>query len=177
VVLDQASDAVSGDAVAGSGVTGVVGAAGSDIVIQNFTSSEDATAQSGVAVAANVGLADAGPAALSGTGPATANQVGDNIGFVGQGAAAETGDAVAGSQVTGLVGATTSTVQGSNVASGPDATSANADAINLATGNFGPLADPGTTSQFGDNAVVSDQATFSSSGEGVAGSLVVGDWS
>lgn len=97
--VEQSSQSKSGAAVAGSQVTGVAG--DGDVTINNKNSSKNDKATSGNANALNFGFALAGPEA-SGPG-AWVFQSGDNEVLLDQDASAETGDAIAGSQVTGVV--------------------------------------------------------------------------
>jgi hypothetical protein len=98
--VEQSSQSKSGAAVAGSQVTGVAG--DGDVTINSRNNSKDDKATSGNAGAVNFGLVFAGPEA-SGAGSSIV-QNGDNEILLDQDASAETGDAVSGSQVTGVVG-------------------------------------------------------------------------
>lgn len=178
VSISQSSVAKSGDAVVGSQITGIVG--GGNATVQNQNSSEGGEAFTGNAVAGNLidGLS-VGPAAFAGDANASASQLGDNNVDIAQAAEAITGDAVVNSQVTGIVGANDAVVQGQNSADGGDATSGNADALNeILGGSAGPVASSSTgtglAAQDGDNGVGVAQDAVSHSGDGVAGSQVVG---
>lgn len=183
VVVRQTSTAKSGDAVAGSQVTGVVGG---NATVQNQNSSDGAVAVSGAATASNTAAVSAGPSATAVDGSAQAGQSGDNDVFVTQEAEALTGDSVAGSQVTGAVGDAI-TVQNQN--SSDDATSISGAACasfvcgggNTLFVGAGPSAfssaDPDAEAQagqVGDNDVVIRQASFAESGDALAGAQVTG---
>ncbi len=169
----QEALAVSGDAVAGSQVLGVVG--GRDVVAQLTNTSTDALAISGFAEAFNDAIVLAGPEAIaSGAGTASANQIGDNSIDLDQIATAHSGDAVAGGQVVGVAGARDATVQHVNNATAPFALTLDAFATNLAAGSVGPVANPGTVSQVGDNSVTAGQATDAITGDAVSGGTVIG---
>ena len=108
-----------------------------------------------------------------------ASQLGDNDVDIAQAATAISGDAVVNSQVTGIVGARDAVVQGQNSATGGTADSGAADAANEALGSgAGPVATSsvgtGLASQNGDNVADVAQDAESVSGDGVAGSQVVG---
>jgi hypothetical protein len=182
--IDQTADVASGDAVAGSQVTGVVDPG--DVTIQQLNVSTDAEAESGdieTDDGANiVSDANVGPVATSDTAVASASQVGDNAVAISQDAALHTGDAVAGSQVSGVVvDPADVTIQNQNTSDGAEAESGE---IEIDDANFvddlvaGPSADTGDdtaqASQVGDNAVSIDQAADLSTGDAVAGSQVTG---
>lgn len=97
--VHQNSSAKSGDAAAGSQITGVSG--GGTVQNQNTSSGDIAT--SGNANAFNVAVVAMGPVANSGLGNAQASQNGSNNTELVQDAVSTSGDAVAGSQVTGIV--------------------------------------------------------------------------
>jgi hypothetical protein len=102
VVISQSAEAVTGDAVVGSQITGAVGG---DVTIQGQNSSEDGFAESGISIATNLATGNAGgPEATSPAGSALASQNGDNASDLAQDALAESGDGVTGSQVSGVVG-------------------------------------------------------------------------
>jgi hypothetical protein len=151
VSLDQSLAASTGDAVAGSQVTGSVTGADSEVTVQNQNFGEAALATSGDVVfetAANVAGLEAGPVALSDSedGTAQASQNGDNAMDVVQTLDISTGDAVAGSQVTGAVAGPGSdvTVQNQNVATlGTVATSGDViGAENVLVANSAPRRPP-----------------------------------
>lgn len=171
----QSSAAKSGDAVAGSQVSGVVGR---NATVQNQNSSTDATATSGPVTATNIGSIQLGPDASAGDSLAQASQIGDNLADLNQSVVAVSGDAVSGSQVTGIAGNGDHTVQESNVAVDTFATSGAVDASNDATLVAGPGAisdiDEAQASQVGDNDATLTQSNRAQSGDAVAGSSVTG---
>lgn len=178
VTVRQTSTAKSGDAVAGSQVTGVVGG---DATIQNQNSSSGSTAISGNATASNTAVVNAGPTSSSTAGAAQSAQQGDNAVRVLQDADAQSGDSVAGSQVTGAVGDAI-TVQGQNHSEDAFSFSGDADATNLAFVAAGPSADAteifgdaeAQAGQIGDNDVVLRQSSSAATGDSLAGSVVTG---
>lgn len=101
-VISQSAEAITGDAVVNSQVTGVV--AGDNSVVQGQNTADDGIAFSGVAYATNDAFGDVGPLADSIAGSALATQNGDNAADLAQDAGAESGDGVSGSQVSGVVG-------------------------------------------------------------------------
>jgi hypothetical protein len=102
-VISQSAEAITGDAVVNSQVTGIVG--GDDSVVQGQNSAEDGVAFSGTAYATNDAFGNAGgPLADSIAGSSLATQNGDNAADLAQDAGAESGDGVSGSQVSGVVG-------------------------------------------------------------------------
>lgn len=179
VALDQESESSSGDAVAGSQVTGLVSEERGHLTVQNQQSSDTPTAVSGAADAVNDSVVTAGPDAFSDGGTANANQIGDNDVDQVQTAEAVTGDAVAGGQVTGVVGGGEVVVQNTNDSVDAVAVSADAVAQNFGDTTAGPVADGGvggsaTADQIGDNSVVKDQDALAESGDAVAGGQVTG---
>src|SRR5262249_33636913 len=110
VSVNQSSTAKSGDSVAGSQVTGSVGG---NATVPKQKRSIRAVALSGPAVVSNVAVVNAGPKAGTLGSTAQVGQFGDNSVTAIQKSEAVTGDAVAGSQVTGAVGSG-ATVQNSN---------------------------------------------------------------
>jgi hypothetical protein len=179
VSVSQASVARTGDAVVNSQITGIVG--GGNSTVQNQNSSSGGTATSGDALSGNTLDVAVGPDADSIAGDALASQLGDNEVVISQSAEAVTGDAVLGSQVTGIVGGWDSTVQGQNSFDGfgAFATSGVSDAFNSATGNAGgpeatSPAGSALASQNGDNASDLAQDALAESGDGVVGSQVSG---
>jgi hypothetical protein len=97
---DQEAGSKSGDTVAGGQATGVAASGDQDVTIRNTNNSENDQATSGDASAGNLFGGTVGP--ING-GPGLIFQVGDNELDLGQTAESETGDAVAGGQVTGVV--------------------------------------------------------------------------
>jgi len=181
VNVHQRSDAESGDAVAGSQVTGIVG---SGAIVSNMNASRFNAAVSGPVLSTNAVAVGTGPsaAAVGIFGPnASAGQVGDNDAVITQSSVARTGDALAGSQVTGIVGDGDSTVQNSNSSRFNLALSFPAVSANVAAVNAGPTAataglllSNAQTSQLGDNRVVLAQESGAESGDALAGSQVTG---
>jgi len=175
-VVTQWTEVSSGDAVAGSQVVGWVG--GDDVTIQLQNSSEGSVATSGVTVAVVVASVNIGPSADAGAGDtAMASQIGDNSADITQGSIIGSGDAVAGSQVVGVVGAGDSTIQHQNTSSGDVAFSGVVAGVSVLTGGMGPAADgdEALATQNGDNWSVIDQWLEIASGDSVAGSTVVGE--
>jgi hypothetical protein len=164
----QNSRARSGDAIAGSQVTGVVGG---NATVQNSNMSFGAVAVSGPVVAGNVAVVNAGPTAGGG---GSAQQIGNNSTRVIQNNVAESGAAVAGSQVTGIVGGGNSTVQNQNLCVGCVAVSGAVVSVNAAFVNAGPQAAGGQASQIGNNDAVLVQASDVRSGDAIAGGQVTG---
>ncbi len=173
--VSQDAAAHSGDAAAGSTVAGAVGG-GATVQVQN--TSDGAIAESGPATAANDGAYVLGPEATSVDALAQASQVGDNRLDASQTVGAATGDAVAGSQVVGIVSNGDNEVQSQNSATDPVAVSGAVDAFNLGDLALGPnaFADQAeaSASQIGDNDAVLTQSNEASSGDAVAGSFVTG---
>ena len=171
VTVNQKTQAKSGDAVAGSQVTGVVGG---NTTVQNQNSSTGAVATSGDVTVVNSATVNAGPSA---SGGGQAAQIGDNTVRVTQETVAASGSAVAGSQVTGIVGGLEDPiVQGQNSSTDADALSGDVVAVSAATVNVGPSAsgDDAQAQQFGSNDAVIEQSTTVASGDAVAGSQVTG---
>jgi len=152
-VVEQKTTVKSGDSVAGSQVTGVVG--GSP-VIQNQNSSDGATATSGDVTAVSTASVNVGPSAVvaapapapvnnvgiasSHTGSdAQAQQIGDNNVVVEQETNISSGDCVAGSQVTGVVGGSP-VIQNQNSSDGATCTTGDVVAVSLVSVNVGPSA-------------------------------------
>jgi hypothetical protein len=179
--VDQTVDASSGDAVAGSQVTGVVAGDGSDVTVMNSNSSFSAASESGAVTAANdftTGDGGAiGPSAVA-DGNALASQMGDVALTFSQDAAASSGDALGGAQVTGVVGAETATISVQNSDDASEATSGDTDATNDAFGDAGPtatsFAGTANSQQSGEVAVAGDQALVTETGDTVVGSQVSG---
>jgi len=177
VSVSQSSVARTGDAVANSQITGIVG--GGNSTVQNQNSSDGGSATSGDAFSSNNLVTAVGPDAESITGDALASQLGDNDVVISQSAAALSGDAVVGSQVTGIVGGWDSTVQGQNTSDDGFARSGVTDAFNDATGNAGgpeatSPAGSSLATQNGDNGSDLAQDALAESGDGVVGSQVTG---
>lgn len=187
MIVHQESEAISGDAVAGSQVTGIVGG---DAIVANQNSSLGSLAVSGGACAAfvcgggNILFAGAGPDALAVgliTPNANAAQFGDNDVVIRQATSAVSGDALAGAQVTGAVGADDMVVANSNSSRFSFGFSGPAVASNIGLANAGPgattiglLGNTSQVSQGGDNRLVLDQSSGARSGDAVAGSQVTG---
>jgi len=146
--------------------------------VQNQNSSSGGVAASGASTATNTAVINVGPAAASTTGTAMASQIGDNSVSVSQNAVAKSGDAVVGSQITGIVGGGDATVQNQNSSEDGVAVSGDADAFNDLVLNVGPtaLSDGATAmaAQEGDNDVVITQSTEAVSGDAVVNSQVTG---
>jgi len=146
--------------------------------VQNQNSSTGGVATSGASTATNTAVVNVGPSASSTTGTAQAAQIGDNSVSVSQKAVAKSGDAVVGSQITGIVGGGDATVQNQNSSEGGTATSGIAAATNTAVVNVGPgaVSDGATAmaAQEGDNDVVITQSTEATSGDAVVNSQVTG---
>jgi len=177
----QELEASTGDALAGSQVTGAVGDQGGFLVVQNQQASFGDVAVSGnVEIAINVGIVGGGPRALAG-GFANVSQNGDNDVASAQNVEAGTGDALAGSQVTGDVGHTDVTVQNSNVGIAGTAVSGNVGntlpVINVGVTAAGPTAFAlgfASASQFGDNNAAVSKRLVAESGDAVAGGQITG---
>ena len=104
VAVDQTATATSGDAIAGSQVIGVnVGGDAGSLAVLASNGADGSFAASGSALAVNRAEVDAGPSARTLLGGANAAQIGDNRIALDQTATATTGDALAGSQVIGIV--------------------------------------------------------------------------
>jgi len=115
-------------------------------------------------------------------GTASVEQLGNDSVTFSQDVSVASGDAVAGSQVTGVVGDQNATIQVTNSApDGPSATSGTTDDSNIAGGNVAPLAEfgPGGTGtasaqQTGDALIAADQTQSGQSGDAVGGAQVTG---
>jgi len=120
--LSQSGTAKSGDPVAGAQVTGAVA---DNVTVQNQNSADNPVATAGMASVVNDTVSGGnsglklGPQSLS-SGDSMATQNGDNAIAVTQSGNATSGDAVAGAQVTGIVGSGEHTVQNQNTASCTD---------------------------------------------------------
>jgi hypothetical protein len=134
--IDQLADASSGDALAGTQVIGSVTGPGGDTSIDGTNRSRDADAETGDADAVNsIGLAAVGDAAIDvppddGLADIGGDNVrgvniheGDNDQSLDQKALATTGDALGGSQVTGVVSGGRTSVVVSNDGMHADVTS------------------------------------------------------
>lgn len=179
--VDQTAFASTGDAVAGSQVIGVViGGDAGRVAVLASNDSRGAFASSGDAVAVNTAAATTGPTASALIGDASAAQVGDNRIEVDQTASASTGDAVAGSQVIGIViggQAGQTAVLAGNDAAAALALSGAAAPVNIVGGHAGPVSAAtgvAVTQQSGRNVVDVTQALDGTSGDAVAGAQVVG---
>jgi len=136
-------------------------------VVQGQNSSRNATAVSGPAAAANTAVVSSGGTARR------AQLIGGSDVAVGQSSAAKSGPAVAGSQVTGVVGGGGGAIQAQNSAFRPVARSGNATAVNVA--RVAAHAGGARRAQvIGDNFVDVDQRSVAVSGPAVAGSTVAG---
>jgi hypothetical protein len=159
---------------------GIAFAEDDQTVVQNQNSSENSTAQSGDASASNTAVVNSGPSAnSSGVGDANAQQIGDNDTHVEQRSSSRSGDAVAGSQVTGSAGGHGGTVQNQNNSSGDTAISGNSFVANVAVLLSGPQANASgagnsSAQQNGSNHAELVQDAVSTSGDAVAGSQVTG---
>jgi hypothetical protein len=177
--VDQALDGHTGDAVAGSQVAGVVAGDGSDVTIQLQNSAEGAEAESGeIEEAENDLEANVGPTADADAN-AQAQQTGDNSLAFSQDIDVGSGDAVAGSQVTGVVGPENATVQVSNSDDASEAESGDVEDVeNSAEGALGVSATSATanamTQQDGDSEFDGAQDFAIDSGDAVAGSQING---
>jgi len=166
--LDQDAAANSGDAVAGAQVIGVVTDETGDVSIDASNVSEDSEAESGEATAHNVvDLAFAGPIAVTGedgtdtviiadllddTGALEAliAQDGDNDLEAGQGLEIDSGDAVGGGQVIGVVAGGSVDVVQDNVSEDDDSETGESEGVNdLPHAWTGPLALPEGFTFFG----------------------------
>lgn len=178
VSVDQGIDVSSGDAVSGSQVTGAVASRNGEVTIQNTNTSINNDATTGDVFSANEFDVAVGPSADAVDGAASAQQIGDNTLAFAQDNTAASGDAVAGSQVTGVVGTDNATLQTSNNDDGSTATTGTVDATNDASGSLTALADSDTSSASaqtnGDTSFAGDQALSSNSGDAVAGGMVSG---
>src|SRR5262249_40645954 len=114
--LTQTAQVSTGDAVGGSQVTGIVGGGEHTVQNQNTAACGDECARSGDIGSVdtfNEGDAVVGPTAISDADEVQASQVGDNDAVIEQSIGAQTGDALFGAQVTGVVGGS-ATVQNQN---------------------------------------------------------------
>lgn len=152
-------------------------AAGADTVVQNQNSSSGAEATSGDAEASNEAEVQTGPRAQSSSGPAQSSQIGNNSARVRQDSQARSGDAAAGSQVTGARGGS-GTVQNQNSSTGSVATTGDALASNVADIGSGPDSvsgfGPASASQTGSNDVDADLGVTAETGDAVSGSQITG---
>ena len=106
-----------------------------------------------------------------------AAQTGNNDITVAETADGKTGDALAGSQVTGDVGHSDVTVQNQNRANLPVTFTGSVSLANGESNVVGPIAIGAVTSnasQIGDNAVAATQGLVTASGDSVAGAQVTG---
>jgi hypothetical protein len=161
--------------------------------VQNQNSSSGGSAISGNARVTNTAVVNVGPSANSSGGPAQASQIGSNSVSVSQHGVAKSGDAVVGSQITGIVGGGDATVQNQNASSGGTAISGDSSVDNFLVLNVGPTANaegcavevietlgggpsscPAQASQIGHNDVVISQSAHAISGDAVVNSQVTG---
>jgi hypothetical protein len=171
--VSQSAEAKSGDPVAGGQVTGAVA---DNVTVQNQNTAIGSIAVSGGAVALNVNQGTVGPSATA-VGPAQVSQVGNNSADIAQSTVVETGDAVAGSQVTGIVGRGEHTIQNSNTSLLGIAVSGAPIGISVNLANAGPLALSaliGQAGQVGDNDATLSQSSSVKSGDALGGSQVSG---
>lgn len=177
--LAQSATGTTGDAVSGSQVTGWVGDQNGFLTVMNQQAGQGEIAFSGTAIVGNVGIVPPGPFSLGLLLNAQSSQTGDNVTVVAQDANGSSGDALAGSQVTGGVGGDM-TISHTNSAIGTIALSnpiVPVIGFNAAFGHSGPTALGLLTSgssQFGSNATSLDQRVKTSSGDAVSGGQVVG---
>jgi hypothetical protein len=184
----QTSAGKTGDVVAGSQVTGVTG----DAKVMNSNNASLVLGVSGLTAVSNGALVQVGPLAVAlsiaaggaSFGSARASQMGDNSMDVGQEVTGETGDALAASQVTGIVDAEDATISHTNsgfinlAITGPTIINnaaiavAGPDAIVVGAGAL-PLGDA-SASQFGSNEGVLDQSATATTGDALGGSQVAG---
>lgn len=176
--VGQAVDATTGDAIAGSQISGSVG--GSPTVQSSNTSLND-DATSGDADAFNELYLVVGPQVSTNNTTALVEQIGSNIAEVGQFAESATGDAISGGQVVGTV-ASDATIQNTNNSDGSTSISGDSSATNLLDLNVGPsyygvavVAKDYSASQIGDNKATASQRASSRSGDSVSGSQVSGN--
>jgi len=172
--VSQTGTAKTGDPVAGGQVTGVVG---DNATVQNSNSAIGVAAGSGPAVMANVNGGRVGPLAAS-VGPSQTAQTGSNSLDLSQSGTAETGDAVAGGQVTGIVGDGVHHVQMQNSCIiGCLAFSLPAAVANLNGASVGPVSASLVTAQagqVGDNDAVISQSSSAKTGDAISGAQVTG---
>lgn len=163
--------------------------------VQNQNSSSGGVAISGDARVTNTAVVNVGPSANSSGGPAQASQIGSNSVSVSQNGVAKSGDAVVGSQITGIVGGGDATVQNQNASSGGFALSGDSSVDNFLVLNVGPTANafgcapeiiiidvlgegpsscPAQASQIGHNDVVISQSAHAITGDAVVNSQVTG---
>jgi hypothetical protein len=182
VFLGQDVVVASGDAVAGGQVTGIVTGTG-DVTVQNQNTAFLSFAISGTAggPVSNVALGvGAGPIAVALGAPASATQLGSNDAVIDQTLVAESGDALAGAQVTGTVnGSGDVTVQAQNTSLFALSLTGPASAINLAVAaRSGPLAlgvlAPASAAHIGGTMLDLSQLASAKTGDAVGGSQVIG---
>lgn len=171
--VSQTGTAKTGDPVAGGQVTGVVG---DNATVQNSNSAIGVAAVSGPAAVVNANGGKVGPTAVS-LGPSQTAQSGSNSLDLSQSGTTSTGDAVAGGQVTGIVGGGTHMVQNQNNCLGCVALSAPTAVVNLNGAFAGPTAAslaPAQAGQVGDNEAVISQSSNTKTGDAVSGGQVTG---
>lgn len=180
-------EAVSGslDALAGSQVAGVAAGGGSNVRVGETNAAIVALALTGaipvtntIAGAQSGPLATAGPTTLLVLESAAAQQTGNDTLTATQSIEAETGDALAGAQVSGVVGAATVDVSVSNFAALVLGLSGSPTATNIGAGHVGPLAlatlGVARTSHAGDTALDGGQTFTAEAGDAVSGGQVTG---
>lgn len=142
---DAAQDATvrTGDGAAGAQITGLV-VSGGEARVEKTNASEDSRSTSGDASSTVTATAAVGPSGAAGLIGSAAVQDGDNELDLSQVTETLTGDAVAGSQVTGaVVSGGTLDITADNVSEDAQATSGDAATEAFATvGRVGPLAEP-----------------------------------
>lgn len=182
-VLSQSAGATTGDVVAGSQITGMQGA-GRPFEAQHSNAALGVVGIAGPPTSANTLTAFAGPTALSDI-LARAQQSGDNVAEATQTVDATSGEAVVGSQVTGLVGQERArlAIQNQQASDFDFALSDVALSTNtLTTLDAGPFAGGANVaealvaqaSQMGDNAVKFEQTSSAASSSTVSGSQITG---
>jgi len=176
--VHQSGSAKTGDPVAGAQVTGAVA---DNVTVQNSNAAIDPSATSGTATFENFADVTAGPVATTDDGVAQASQFGDNSTEIAQAGIAESGDAVGGSQVTGIVGDGIHTVQNQNACdcTGSEILSGDAEVLNESFSSAGPFAFTlgaftAQTGQVGDNDAVLSQAAEVTTGDALLASQVTG---
>jgi hypothetical protein len=176
MAVSQDVSLTSGDAVSGSQITGVVADDDGTVTISNQNSAIATFALSGPAVGPNLAFAVGGPAA-TGLLSAQAQQTGDNSLNFAQDLALGSGDAVAGAQISGVVGGSELIQQGSNSDLLSFGVSGIVAGFNAAGGGLTPTAVSlvsARVQQNGDSDLNGAQATDLSSGDAVSGGQING---
>lgn len=190
----QSLEGSSGDAVGGGQIFGIVGDSNTNASIQAINNCEGdddgelCSAESGSSIAINDALVEAGTRAIGveDDGVLSVQQTGDNATFASQKVTSGSGDAAAGSQVSGAVlggefnaqltansefaFASSGATEASNlldVGSGPEAYGADEFVI-------GSEVEQAFVSQSGNNTLEYDQSANGNSGDAVAGALIAG---